>query len=42
MTNNEKIKELRKKANLTQEALAAVLNISYQSVLKWEAGVFQT
>ena len=37
MTINEKIKELRKKANLTQEALAAVLNISYQSVSKWEA-----
>ena len=37
MTINEKIKELRKKANLTQEALAAALNISYQSVSKWEA-----
>ena len=31
MTINEKIKELRKIANLTQEALAAALNISYQS-----------
>lgn len=39
MTINEKIKELRKKANLTQEALAAVLNISYQSVSKWEEGL---
>ena len=39
MTIGEKIKELRKGANLTQEALAATLNISYQSVSKWEAGV---
>ena len=38
MTINEKIKELRKKANFTQESLAAALNISYQSVSKWEAG----
>ena len=38
MTINEKIKELRKAANLTQEALSAALNISYQSVSKWEAG----
>ncbi len=42
MTINERIKELRKKANLTQEALAAALNISCQSVSKWEAGVSQT
>ena len=42
MTINEKIKELRKKANLTQVALAAALNISYQSVSKWESGVSQT
>ena len=39
MTIGEKIKELRKKANLTQEALAAALNISYQSVSKWESGI---
>ena len=39
MTINEKIRELRKKSNLTQEALAAALNISYQSVSKWEAGI---
>ena len=42
MTINEKIRELRKKATLTQEALAAALNISYQSVSKWESGVSQT
>ena len=39
MTIGEKIRELRKGANLTQEALAAALNISYQSISKWEAGV---
>ena len=39
MTIGEKNRELRKKANLTQEALAAALNISYQSVSKWEAEV---
>ncbi len=38
MTINEKIKELRKKSNLTQESLAAALNIAYQSVSKWENG----
>ena len=42
MTIGEKIRELRKGANLTQEALAAALNISYQSVSKWEAGVSKT
>ena len=36
MTIGEKIKELRKQKNLTQEALAAALNIAYQSVSKWE------
>ena len=39
MTIGEKIRELRKKANLTQEVLAASLNIAYQSVSKWESGV---
>ena len=36
MTIGEKIKELRRQKNLTQEALAAALNIAYQSVSKWE------
>ena len=34
----EKIKELRKKQDVTQEKLAAYLNISYQAVSKWENG----
>ena len=32
------IKYLRKKKNVTQEELAAYLNISFQSVSKWEKG----
>ena len=42
MTIGEKIRDLRKKNNITQETLAAYLNISYQSVSKWENGVSQT
>jgi len=34
-----KIKELRKKQDITQEKLAAYLNISYQAVSKWENGL---
>ena len=36
MTIGEKIKALRQKNNVTQEKLAEYLNISYQSVSKWE------
>lgn len=32
----EKIKNLRKQQDITQEKLAAYLNISYQAVSKWE------
>lgn len=42
MTNvdlSEKIVKLRKNNNLTQEQLAEQLNVSRQSVSKWESGV---
>ena len=34
-----RIRKLRKEAGLTQEKLAGYLNISYQTVSKWETGV---
>lgn len=34
----EKIKFLRNRQNITQEKLAAYLNISYQAISKWENG----
>lgn len=34
----EKIRELRKKNNVTQEQLAEVLSVSFQAVSKWENG----
>lgn len=36
MTIGEKIKSLRKKGGVTQEKLAEYLNITYQSISKWE------
>lgn len=33
-----RIKELRKKKDLTQEKLAEYLNVSFQAVSKWETG----
>lgn len=42
MTNmdlSEKIVKLRKNNNMTQEQLAEQMNVSRQSVSKWESGV---
>ena len=38
MTLGEKIRTLRKKAGLSQEALAEKLGVSRQAVSKWETG----
>lgn len=35
---NEKVKEYRKKLNLTQEQLAEKINVSRQTIVKWESG----
>lgn len=42
MTLSEKITIHRKKMGWSQEDLAAQLNISRQSISKWEVGVSQT
>ncbi|MBP3700676.1 MAG: helix-turn-helix transcriptional regulator [Lachnospiraceae bacterium] len=38
----EKIKQLRKRKNISQEILAQYLGVSFQAVSKWETGVSQT
>ena len=42
MTLSEKIMNLRKKNGWSQEELSERLDISRQSVSKWESGVSQT
>ena len=40
MSIGEKIKEYRNKNNMTQEQLASYLNVTFQTVSKWETGGF--
>lgn len=42
MSFNEKLQMLRKKNNLSQEELANMLDVTRQSVSKWESGVSPT
>lgn len=42
MNISEKLLNLRKANNLTQEQLAEQLNVSRQSISKWESGVSPT
>ena len=38
----QRIKDLRKKADLTQDRLAEMLGVTAQAVSKWEVGVSRT
>ncbi|CDA27075.1 putative uncharacterized protein [Lactobacillus amylovorus CAG:719] len=42
MNLNQKISQLRNDNNWSQEELAEKLNVSRQSVSKWESGVSQS
>jgi DNA-binding transcriptional regulator YiaG len=39
--NSIEIKEIRKKLGLSQEALAHVLGVSFQTINRWESGAFK-
>ena len=41
-TIGEKIREYRRKADMTQEKLASAMNVTFQTVSKWETGVSHT
>lgn len=38
--NSIEIKELRERLGLTQEALAHVIGVSFQTINRWERGLF--
>jgi DNA-binding transcriptional regulator YiaG len=40
MMNSLEIKEIREKLGLTQEALAHILGVSFQTINRWERGLF--
>ena len=42
MKFSEKLQNLRKEKKLSQEQLAEMLDVSRQSVSKWESGVSQS
>ena len=39
MTFGEKLSQLRRESNYTQEQLGALLNVSRQTVSKWESDI---
>lgn len=39
--NAIEIKEIRERLHLTQEALAHLLGVSFQTVNRWERGIFK-
>ena len=38
----EKIRELRRQKNVSQEVLAQAMGVTFQAVSKWETGVSQS